>query len=219
MAGGRTSFWSGIPSFALALSVYNKTIFNALQGQERSSKFDADQETTRATWDAANQYLYSVLFFTTAGSAFSVVRRFQGKTPAEGAGYGQQAWAALHERFDGCSRAAIRAEHIRMTSTRTRPGQDPDDYLYHMDNCRVHLNACDPPEGPTNRQYEDIILQALPSEYDPIRQTHLERSRLRPCRNLPYDSDYLREQLFPSRIIKRHHGTRRRNEGGGPGPH
>ena len=39
------------------LSVCKKTIFNVLQGPERSSEFDADQEITRATWDAANQDL------------------------------------------------------------------------------------------------------------------------------------------------------------------
>ena len=62
-----------------------------------------------------------------------------------------------------------------MTITRVRSGQDLDDFLYHMDSYRDRLNACDPPESPTNRQYEDIILQALPSEYDRICQTHLER--------------------------------------------
>ena len=158
-----------------SLSVHNKTIFNVFQRQERPSEFDADQETARATWDTANQDLDSMLFFTTDGSAFSVVRRFQGKTPAEGAGHGHQAWAKLCEKFDGSSRAAIRAEHIRMTNTRMHPGQDPNDYLYHMDSCRECLNACDPPEGLTDRQYEDIILQALSLEHDRIRQTHLER--------------------------------------------
>ena len=49
-----------------SLNVYNKTIFNVLQGQERPSEFDAYQETTRSIWDAANQDLHSVLFFTTA---------------------------------------------------------------------------------------------------------------------------------------------------------
>ena len=73
-----------------SLSVYNKTRFNVLQGQERPLEFDADQETTRATWDTANQNLYSVLFFTTADSAFSVVWRFHSITTAEGAGHGQQ---------------------------------------------------------------------------------------------------------------------------------
>ena len=145
-----------------SLRVYNETIFNVLQGQERPSKFDADQETTRATWDAANQDLYSVLSFTTASSAFSVVWRFQGKTPAEGAGHRQQARTVLCENFDGCSRVAIRAEHIRKTNTWMHPGQDFDDYLYRMDRLRDPLNACDPPGGSTDRQYEDIILQAFP---------------------------------------------------------
>ena len=55
-------------------SVYSKIISNVLQGQERSSEVDADQYTTRETWDAANKDLNSVLFFTIAGSACSVVR-------------------------------------------------------------------------------------------------------------------------------------------------
>ena len=59
-----------------SLSVYNKTIFNVLQWQERPSEVDANLETTRATWDAANQDLYSVLFSTTNGFLLSVVRRF-----------------------------------------------------------------------------------------------------------------------------------------------
>ena len=59
-----------------SLSVYNKTISNVLQGQKRPSELDADQETMRATWDAANQDLYSMLFSTPTGSAFFMVRRF-----------------------------------------------------------------------------------------------------------------------------------------------
>ena len=43
-----------------------------------------------------------------------------------------------------------------------------------MDSCCGRLNACDPPEGVTDRQYEDIILQALPPEHKAIRQAHLE---------------------------------------------
>ena len=70
-----------------SLGVYNKTIISVLRGQERPSEFDAGQETIRATWDAANQDLYSVLFFTTANSVFSMVWRFQGKTPAEREGH------------------------------------------------------------------------------------------------------------------------------------
>ena len=57
-----------------SFSVYNKIISNVLQGQERPSEFDADPYITRKTWNAANQDLYSVLFFTTADSANFVVR-------------------------------------------------------------------------------------------------------------------------------------------------
>ena len=44
-----------------------------------------------------------------------------------------------------------------------------------MESCRYCLNVCDPLEGPADRQYKDILLQALPSEYKAIRQAHLER--------------------------------------------
>ena len=81
--------------------------------------------------------------------------------------------AALREKFNGCSQAAVRAEYIRVTSTRMHPIQDPDDISYHLDSCRDRFNACNPPEGPTDRQYEDIVLQALASEHDRIRQTYL----------------------------------------------
>ena len=56
-----------------------------------------------------------------------------------------------------------------------RSDQDPDEYLYIMDSCRNRLNACNSPECPTDRQYEDILMQALPPEYKAIRQAHLKR--------------------------------------------
>ena len=56
-----------------------------------------------------------------------------------------------------------------------RSDQDPDECIYIMDSCRDRLNACDPPGGPTDRQYEHMFLQALPPEYKAIRQAHLKR--------------------------------------------
>ena len=103
------------------------------------------------------------------------MRRFEGTTLEDGAGHGQQARATLHEMFKGDSREVIRAEHSKKDNTRLRSDQDPDEYLYIVDSYRDRLNACDPPESPTDRQYEDIILQALPPEYKVIRQARLER--------------------------------------------
>ena len=64
-----------------ALSLYNRNIYNVLQGEQRPSNEDPDGATARVTWDITNQNLFGVLFFATTGSAFSVVRRFEGKGP------------------------------------------------------------------------------------------------------------------------------------------
>ena len=53
--------------------------------------------------------------------------------------------------------------------------EDPDYFLYKKDRCRDRLNSVTPKEGPSDRRYEDIIVQCLPPEYDRIRQTHFER--------------------------------------------
>ena len=116
-----------------------------------------------------------MLFFTTKGAACAVLRRFTANTLDEGSGHGQCAWAALRVKFDGCSREALRVEHAKMNSAQTSPGQDPDEFLDELDTCRERLNACDPPEGPTDRQFEDIVLQALPPEYERIHTCHLEK--------------------------------------------
>ena len=126
-----------------AFSLYNRIIYNVLQGEQRPSSDDDDCATARATWDIANQNLFCVLFFAMAGSTFSVVLTFEGKRPQDGPGHGQQAWVALREKFDGCSRA-LRAEHYKMNRTKMTPGQDPDEFLHIMDSCRDHLNTSTP---------------------------------------------------------------------------
>ena len=62
-----------------------------------------------------------------------------------------------------------------MNHTKMTPGQDPDEFLYIMDSRRDRLNTSTPPEGPTDRQYEDILLQALSPDYESIRRAHLKR--------------------------------------------
>ena len=56
-----------------------------------------------------------------------------------------------------------------------RSDENPDDFLYKKDRCHDRLNSAIPKEGPSDRHYEDIILQRLPPEYDRTRQTHFER--------------------------------------------
>ena len=159
----------------VSLSVYSEPIFEIVQGSQRSSGLDKDQVTARESWDDANHNLFRILFFTTSGLAFSVVRKFKGKTREDGVGHGQDAWGALREKLDGCSRKALRAAHRELETVKMRSDEDPDDFLYKKDRCRDRLNSVIPKEGPSNRRYEDILLQCLPPEYDRIRQTHFER--------------------------------------------
>ena len=131
--------------------------------------------TAREGWNDANHSLFSIVCFTTSGPVFSVVGRFEGKTRDDGVGHGQDAWAALRETFDGCSREALRAAHRELETVKMRSDEDPDDFLHKKDRCRDCLNSVTPKEGPSDRRYEDIILQCLPPKYDRIRQTHFER--------------------------------------------
>ena len=88
-------------------SIYNKAIFNILQGQERSLGTDDSQATTRVAWDAANHDLFNVLFFSTGGSASFVARGVEGTTPEDGTGHGQLSWASLRE-----TSKALRAKRL-----------------------------------------------------------------------------------------------------------
>ena len=69
-------------SFKLRVSLllYIKLIFEIVQGSQRPSDLDNDLAIAREGWDDASDNLYSILYFTTSGPAFSVVRRFERKT-------------------------------------------------------------------------------------------------------------------------------------------
>ena len=56
-----------------------------------------------------------------------------------------------------------------------RTDENSDDFLCKKDRWRDRLNSVTFKEGPSDRRYEDIILQCLPPKYDRIRQTHFER--------------------------------------------
>ena len=189
--------WSS--KLRVSLSLYSKSIFEIVQGSQRPSGLDNDQVTAREGWDDANHNLFSILYFTTSDPASSVVRRFGGKTRQDGIGYGQDAWAAPREKFDGCSREALRAAQRELETVEMRSDEDPDDFLYKKDRCRDRLNSVTLKEGPSDRRYEDITLQCLPPEYDRIRQTHFERED---C-NLE-DIRRMMSKLYDDNLVRSH---------------
>ena len=165
--------WSS--ELRVSLSPYSKPIFEIIQVSQRPSGLENDRVTAREGWDDENHNLFSILYFTTSGPAFSVVGRFEGKAREDGVGHGQDAWAALRSKFDDCSHEALRAAHQELETVKMRSDEDLDDFLYMKDRCRDRLDSVTPKEGPSDRRYEDIILQYLPPEYDRIHQTHFKR--------------------------------------------
>ena len=167
----RTTFWNSLPSSASACrSIANKSS-KSYKGRRGHQIWITPGGRSRRLEDA-NHNLFSILYVTTSGPAFSVVRRFEGKPRENKVGHGQDAWAALREKFDGCSREALRAAHREVETVKMRPEKYPDNILYKEDGCRDRLNYVTPEEGPSNRQYEDIIYQCLPPEYGRIRPAH-----------------------------------------------
>ena len=118
--------WSS--KLRVSLSLYSKPIFEVVQESQRPSDLDNDQVPDRESWDDENHDLFSILFFTTSSPAFSVVRRFEGKTREGGVGHGQDAWEALRETFGGCSREALRTAHLELETVKMRSDEDPDDF-------------------------------------------------------------------------------------------
>ena len=83
-----------------------------------------------------------------------------------------------HGQLYARSSTAARARPCKRRTGKTvkiRSCEDPDDFLYKKDRCPDRLNSVTPKEGPSDRRYEDIILQCLPPEYDRTHQTHFER--------------------------------------------
>ena len=154
---------------------YGKVTFRVLQGVPVPSAATDTDGSKLATWNTANEDLYNVLLCTTKGAACSVIRRFAGNTLNEGSEREQRPWAALRERFDGCSTETLRVEHANMNSVRMSSGQDPDKFPYKLDTHRERLNARNPLEETIDRKFEGIILQALPPKYECIRTPYLEK--------------------------------------------
>ena len=122
-------FLEGSSKLRVSLSLYSKPIFEIVQGSQRPSGLDNDQMTARKSWGDANHNSFSILFFTTSGPAFSVVQRFEGKTREDGVGHGQDAWGALREKFDGCSREALRAAHQELETVKMGSNEYPDEFI------------------------------------------------------------------------------------------
>ena len=146
----------------VVLSFYRQSVATILQGDPKPTA--ARNSTAVGTWERANYNLFSIVFFTTERSAYIVVKKHMGKTREDGVGNGQAAWSALEEKYNSHTKEARKAYHEKLHSTKMKPGDDPNDFLYIMDGFRERLE--DMGQSVPDERHEDIILQALPAEYE-----------------------------------------------------
>ena len=125
----------------VVLSFYRQSFAAILQGDPKPPA--AQNSTVVATWERANENLFSILFFTTERSANNVVKKHMGKTREDGVGNGQAAWNALEEKYNSHTKEARRAYHKKLQSTKMKSGDDLDDFLYTMDGFRERLETWD----------------------------------------------------------------------------
>ena len=161
-------------------SLYSEDVFEVFQGkaqQPLSTLGRTDAATLNAVAEhkylQVHQCLWSVLLLTASRSANSTVKTFEGKRPEYGSGHGQLAWKALAVKYNGHTEEARRACHEKLVNTKMEPGQDPDDFVFVLDECRDLLEEM----GHTvhDERYEGIILQALPPKYERVRTARYER--------------------------------------------
>ena len=95
-----------------------------------------------------------------------------GKTREDGVGNGQAAWNALEKKYNSNTKEARRAFDEYLHIAKMKSGDDPDDFIYTMDVYRERLKDMGQPVP--DERYEDIILQALPAEYERVRTASYE---------------------------------------------
>lgn len=86
-----------------------------------------------------HQSLLPALFLTTKGGSATVVKCYAGSTAKERLRNGQKTWKALEEKYNACGNAPHQELYDCQNSTMRQRGQDPDEFLYHVETARNRL--------------------------------------------------------------------------------
>ena len=158
MAKIRPSFWSTRTGFASCCRSIGKA--SPLFSRANRSRQPHENSTAVASWEYANENLFSILFFTTERSANNVVKKHMGKTLENGVGNEQAAWSALEEKYNSPKKEARRAYHEKLHSTKMKSGDDPYDFQYTMDGFRERLEDMGQPV-PDERMMSALYIDYL----------------------------------------------------------
>ena len=168
----KTQFLEYKDKLRVSLSSHRRSVAAILQGEPKPTT--AQKSPAVATWTRANEKRFGILFFTTERFAHNVMKtHMMGKTWEDGVGNGQAAWNALEKKYNSNTKEARRAYHEYLHNAKMKSGDNPDDFLYAMVGYHERLKDMGHPVP--DERYEDIILQALPAEYERVRTASYER--------------------------------------------
>ena len=150
--------------------LYAPELLPILEGEARPSGPASTPEAI-AVWDKANGRMFSLLFFTTSGSAQLTVRAHEGGGTRR-MGDGAAAWRALNERFDAQNQEARRACHNELFNLRHLTGGDPIDFFTKAYDLKGRLTVLG--EDVSDNVFLDIMLTGLTKapEFKFIREMH-----------------------------------------------
>ena len=170
------NYWEWRDKLREAITLYSDDMVDLLDGTPCPPATGANANAAGViAWTKLNSKLYNILFFAIEGSATITVKQFQARPQARQKADGVGAWEALSVRFDGITKEARRACREKLTHASMKSGEDPTDFFAKLDEQRLRL--ADMGETLTNESYEDIILRALPKDYDFVRQqSHMNRT-------------------------------------------
>ena len=129
----------------VCLSFYRKPVFEMFQGKAQPS-YTTLSSTDTGTRNAGAEHKWQFLVgqprsvkwptSSASDSANNTVTKFEVRQPEDGAGRGQVAWKAPTEKHGGHTTEARRACHKKLVDTQLEPGQDRDDFVFVLDECR-----------------------------------------------------------------------------------
>ena len=153
------------------MGTYKTALFKILAGPSTHPEPAATGERENndrevAAFDRVDEEFFSVLFFSTAGSARTTVKQYEGKT-GEGLGSGPGAWTALEARYNAATKEMRQNLNEKLATRKMKPGEDPQDFFCEMDNWKNRLEEME--EKVSDYRYEDIIIHTIWSDYEYVR--------------------------------------------------
>ena len=144
----------------------DRRLYRIIKGEAEQRDTTSADGTLRQAWQQSNSDLYFILEYACKGTAKSCVRRFESSD--EGRPNGCAAWNGLCEKYEHAGEHRLHLLSRKSATLKMAAGTDPDDFLAEVERLRTELG--DLGETVSDNRVWEIIMDALPTSYDHIRE-------------------------------------------------